>query len=156
VNGNAHGHDLLRSHMHARSVPLLPSDYECRLTSFSRPSYSLHHESGETMTRTPITCLRSTPVADLILQEEGLSFDLYRKFVYRIGGQTSLAHASGWSSRLSRINMSRYSRATKLGYIADTINNGNISSFSKWTLSAYSQNLTRHFWIAKCPWFSFF
>jgi len=57
------------------------------------------------MTRAPIMCLRSTLVADLILQEEELSFDLYRKFVYRIGGQISLAHVS---SRLSRINMSRY------------------------------------------------
>lgn len=61
------------------------------------------------MTRTPIVRLRSILIANFILRGEGLLFDLYQKFVYRIGGQ---AIARTWigpavNSRPPRADMSR-------------------------------------------------
>lgn len=85
----AYGHDLLRSHTHAlrsASPSHSPShDYEYGLTSFAAVLFiaSRKRRNNDADPR-----LRSTLVANLILRGEGFSSDLYRKFIYRIGGQT--------------------------------------------------------------------
>lgn len=73
------------------------------------------------MTRTPIVRLPSTLVADLILQGEGISFDLYRKFVCRIGGQDPRSHIRRTDHKLMAptSKYKPFSCIMKLGYVVD-------------------------------------